>query len=171
MSNSNKNSNYENNIDISYDYIEKSLKEVQDINNHTNTQIGVLIGFNFTFIRFFLNELPSSLIDGNLACYSCLILKLLAYSFSFASILFCFFALYQNIIYGIIKPDVLLKNCDRVSHWELKLAIMDTWQEKLEKCLELTESKKQLFNQAIALILVSGLMVVLDEFIAFIFYN
>ena len=56
---------YESNISLSYEYLEKSIKEIQDIINNTNTQLGVLIGFNLTFVRFFLSEVPDKVVDLN----------------------------------------------------------------------------------------------------------
>ncbi|MEL4895035.1 hypothetical protein [Crocosphaera sp. Alani8] len=139
---------YQNNINLSYDYIEKSLKEVQDIKNTINTELGLLIGFNFTFIRFFLNELPNEIINSNpVLCHSCLVLKIFAYVFSIASIIFCFFGLYKTVTYYIIPPKLLLENCDRVPNEELRLAVIDTWQKKLESFNQINQQKKQIFNR------------------------
>lgn len=169
--NSNSNSDYDDNIALSYDYVEKSLKEVQDINNNTNTQLGLLIGFNFTFIRFFINELPDRIInDDYLACNSCLLLKIFAYSLSIISILFCFSGLYKTIKYYIVPPNLLIENCDQVPPQELKLAIIDTFQEKLQYFKELIKHKKIILNRSIILLLMSGLMAAIDEIIAYIFY-
>ena len=170
ISNADANQDYQNNINLSYDYIEKSLKEVQDIDRDINTQLGLLIGFNFTFIRFFLNDLPSIFTDDSLSCNSCLIFKILAYTFSFASIIFCFLGLYKTIKYYLVPPHLLIENCDKVPNYELKLAILDTWQDKLKSFIQLTKQKKQLLNRAIAILLISGLMAILDELIASIFY-
>ena len=52
------NQEYKVNVDLSYDYIEKSIKEIQNKSNNINTELGLLIGFNLTFIRFFVAELP-----------------------------------------------------------------------------------------------------------------
>ena len=168
-SNTNVNQDYQNNINLSYDYIEKSLKDIKESDRDINTQLGLLIGFNFTFIRFFINDLPSMLKDDSLSCNSCLILKILAYTFSFASIIFCFLGLYKTIKYYIIPPHLLLENCDKVPNYELRLAILDTWEEKLKNFTELTKQKKQLLNKAIALLLVSGLMAIFDDLIVSIF--
>ena len=162
---------YEANIALSYDYTEKSLKEVQDLNNNTNAQLGLLIGFNFTFIRFFINELPNRIIDLNsLSCNSCLLFKILAYTFSIASIVFCSFGLYKTIKYYIIPPELLIENCDRVTNQELKLAIIDTWQDKLEDFKEITQQKKQVLNRSIIFLLMSGLMSIIDKIIATTLY-
>lgn len=73
---------YETNISLSYEYIEKSIQEIKDIINNTNTQLGVLIGFNFTFIRFFINDLPDKVVSPHsLVSNSYLLFKLLAYGF------------------------------------------------------------------------------------------
>lgn len=162
---------YEANLALSYEYIEKSLKEVQDINNSINTQLGLLIGFNFTFIRFFLSDLPDRNIDSNsLPCNSCLVLKLLAFGFAIASISWCLLGLYKTIKFYIIPPKLLIENCDRVSSQELKLAIIDTWQEKLESFQASNSYKKQLVNRSIFLLLLSGVMVILDKLVASILY-
>lgn len=162
---------YENNIDLSYEYIEKSIKEVQDASNHINTQLGLLIGFNLTFTRFFINGLPDRTYNLDfLPCNSCWLFKILAYIFSVASIILCFTGLYKTIDYNIIKPNVLVKNCDRAPNVELKLAIIDTWNEKLEKFINLAEQKKELLNYSIILLLFSGLIAALDKIIADILY-
>ncbi|MGK7896967.1 MAG: hypothetical protein AB4372_25970, partial [Xenococcus sp. (in: cyanobacteria)] len=54
---------YKANLDLSYDYIEKSIKEIQSKSNNINTELGLLIGFNLTFIRFFISELPGNVYD------------------------------------------------------------------------------------------------------------
>lgn len=168
----NSNSDYGDNVALSYDYIEKSLKEVQDINNNTNTQLGLLIGFNFTFIRFFINELPGKIINGDsLPCNSYLLFKTIAYELSFVSILFCFLGLYKTIEYYIIPSNLLIKNCDKVSTEELKLAIIDTLQDKLEHFKELIKQKKVILNRSIILLLVSGIIAVIDMIIAYAFYE
>ena len=105
---------YEANVASSYEYIEKSIKEIQDTSNHTNTQLGLLIGFNFTFIRFFLSELPdNSIAINSWFCNYCLILKLSAYLFSGMSIFCCFRGLYRNIEYFIIPPNILIDGCSK----------------------------------------------------------
>ena len=163
---------YEENVALSYDYTEKSLKEVQDINNNTNAQLGLLIGFNFTFIRFFINDLPGRIIDlDSWFCNSCLLFKILAYSFSITSIILCLFGLYKTVKYFIIPPDILLENSDQVTNQELKLAILDTWIDKLKDFKDITQQKKQILNRAIILLLVSGLMAIMDEIIATTFYS
>ncbi|MGL5940718.1 MAG: hypothetical protein ACRC2S_10065 [Waterburya sp.] len=162
---------YENNIALSYEYAEKSIKEVQDASNHINTQLGLLIGFNLTFIRFFINNLPNRIVNSDcLPCNSCWLLKILAYVFSVASIILCLVALYKTIEYSFIKLNVLVENCDRISNLELKLAILDTWDEKLGDFIKLAKQKKQLFNYSIILLLLSGLIAALNEIIATVFY-
>jgi hypothetical protein len=165
------NEEYKTNVDLSYEYIEKSIKEVQDISNHTNTQLGLLIGFNFTFIRFFLSELPDKTIDLEyLPCNSCLLLTITAYIFAIASIFSGFLGLYKNIEYYIVSPNLLIQSCDRFPNIELKLAIIDTWQEKLNEFIKLVKQKKDFLNYSIILLLSSGLMAALDEIVVYIFY-
>ncbi|MEN9519055.1 MAG: hypothetical protein RLZZ381_1643 [Cyanobacteriota bacterium] len=162
---------YEANITLSYEYTEKSIKEIQDANNYINTQLGLLIGFNLTFIRFFLNSLPNSTYSlDSLPCNSCWLLKLLAYGFSITSIVSCFLGLYKTIDYYIIKPNILVQNCDRTSKIELKLAILDTWKIKLDNFIELIKYKKRLFNYSIVFLGISGLMGILDKIIISTFY-
>lgn len=166
--------NYETNIELSYDYLEKAIKEVQDVINNNNTQLGILIGFNFTFIRFFINELPTRVVVNENSyfgfCNSCLLLRILAYLFSVSSIIYSLVGLYQTTDLKIIKPDVLRQNCDRVLNWELKLAIFDQLKDKLENFRKLARQKKQILNRSILLLLASGLMAIIDEIIAAIFY-
>ena len=161
---------YEINITLSYEYVEKSIQEVKDIINNTNTQLGVLIGFNFTFIRFFINDLPNRLVVSNsLLCNSCLLFKLLAYGFSVISIILGLIGLYQTVELKIIKPDSLISECDKVLNWELKLAIIDRWEKKLKDFEKLNKLKKKLLNYSIILLVFSGLFAVIDYALAFFF--
>lgn len=106
----------------------------------------------------------------SLPCNSCLVLKLLAFGFAIASISWCLLGLYKTIKFYIIPPNLLIENCDRVSSQELKLAIIDTWQEKLENFQVSNSYKKQLFNHSIFLLLLSGVMVILDKLLASLLY-
>ncbi|MEM8672938.1 MAG: hypothetical protein AAGF83_03540 [Cyanobacteria bacterium P01_G01_bin.67] len=88
---------YKANLQLSYDYLEKSIKEIQDVINNTNSQSGILVGFNLTFIRFFINELPGKIIVAeDLFCHSCLLLKILTYGLAISSIIFALLGLYQT---------------------------------------------------------------------------
>lgn len=157
---------YEANVALSYEYVEKSIKEIQDISNQTNTQLGLLIGFNFTFMRFFLSELPdNSVAINSLFCYSCLILKLSAYIFASVSIFCCFRGLYRNIEYYIIPPNILIDECRESSTTGLKLGILNTWNKKLEQFIQLTKRKKELLNLSIRFLAVSGSLAIIDYLI------
>ena len=159
---------YETNITLSYEYVEKSIQEVKDIINNTNTQLGVLIGFNFTFIRFFINDLPNRIVSYHgLFCNSCILFKILAYGFSFVSIILGLIGLYQTVELKIIKPNSLINECDQVFNWELKLAIIDKCQQKLEDFEKLNKLKKKLLNYSIILLGISGLFAVMDYALAF----
>ncbi|HHP7231645.1 MAG TPA: hypothetical protein ACFCUY_12405 [Xenococcaceae cyanobacterium] len=164
---------YESNVSLSYEYLEKSIKEIQDIINNTNTQLGVLIGFNFTFVRFFLNEISGKVTDLNgITCNACLWFRVLAYLFSFVSIILSFIGLYQTIEWEIIEPDFLIElieECDRVFSWELKLTIIESWQDKLNDFKQLADVKKKLFNYSIFCLVISVLLTIYNRFIGFIF--
>ncbi len=159
------------NVSLSYEYYEKSLQELRDTSNTTNTQLGLLIGFNLTFIRFFLNELPdNSHLIGCLHCHSCLVLKLLAYLFAGASIFLCFRGLYISTgEYLVIPPDILLSQCDRTSNTAFKLGIIKTWQEKLKDFLDLSKQKKKLLKLSIWQLAVAIAFAIADQGIAFFF--
>ncbi|MEY2833860.1 MAG: hypothetical protein RLZZ574_3119 [Cyanobacteriota bacterium] len=86
------------------------------------------------------------------------------------SIISCFLELYKTIDYYIIKPNILVQNCDRASNIELKLAILDTWNIKLDNFIELVKYKKQLFNYSIVFLVISGLIGTLDKIIVSTFY-
>ena len=162
---------YENNVSLSYKYLEKSIKEIQDIINNTNTQLGVLIGFNFTFVRFFLHEISGKVTNLNgITCNACLWFKVLAYFFSFVSIILSFIGLYQTIEWEILEPGFLIEECDRVFNWELKLTIIESWQNKLKDFKQLADVKKKLFNYSIFCLVISVLLTIYDRFIGSIFY-
>lgn len=159
---------YEANVALSYEYIEKSIQEIQDISNYTNTQLGLLIGFNFTFMRFFLSDLPDNSVTINSwFCYSCLILKLSTYIVSGVSIFCSFKGLYKNIEYYIIPPNILINECRESSTTGLKLGILNTWNKKLEQFIQLTKQKKELLNLSIRFLGASGSLAIIDYFIAY----
>ena len=161
---------YSKNIALSYEYTEKSIKEVQDIINNTNTQLGVLIGFNFTFIRFFLSELPGRAIaDSCLLCNSCILLKYLAYSLAIVSIFISLAGLYQTVEFQIINPSALINRCDKASSGELKLAILDLWQNKLNEFKKLAQIKKKRFNLSIACLILSSFTAIVEKIIITVF--
>ena len=159
------------NVSLSYEYYEKSLQELRDTSNNTNTQLGLLIGFNLTFIRFFFNELPdNSYLIGCLHCHSCLVLKLFAYLFAGASVVLCLRGLYISTkAYLVIPPDLLVSQCDLVSNTAFKLGIIKTWQEKLKDFLSLSKQKKKLLNFSIWLFLVAIAFAIIDQGIAILF--
>ncbi|MEM8723772.1 MAG: hypothetical protein AAGE84_31590 [Cyanobacteria bacterium P01_G01_bin.39] len=160
---------YEANITLCYEYIEKSLKEMQDLSNHTNTQLGLLIGFNFTFIRFFISVLPDNSIPiDSLPCNSCLLLKLLAYLLAAISIFCCFRGLYRSIEYFVIPANLLIDKCSESSTIGLKRGILRTWNKKLEQFVKLNKQKKELLNKSIILIAILGSFAVIDYAIAFL---
>ena len=168
---SSKDEEYKANVDLSYDYIEKSIKEIQSKSNNTNTELGLLIGFNLTFIRFFISELPERICTLDcLPCNSCLLLKILAYIFAVASIICCFFGLYTRTSYKIISPNFFIENCNKTSHVKFKLAIMKTWQNKFENFRISKKKKKDLFNYSLFFLVLSGLMAAIDGIIAYVFY-
>ncbi len=157
---------YKANLDLSYDYIEKSIKEIQSKSNNINTELGLLIGVNLTFIRFFISELPGNVYNLDfLPCNSCLILKIFAYIFAIASIACCFWGLYTRATYSILPPNILIKKCDEVPSLEFKLAIMKTLQDKFDSFITLTKKKKDLFNYSLFLFLFSGLIAAIDSII------
>ncbi len=162
---------YKANLDLSYDYIEKSINEIQNKSNNINTEFGLLIGFNLTFIRFFVSELPNRIYNLDfLPCNSCLILKILAYILAFISIICCLLGLFTRANYFILPPNLLINNCDEVPSLEFKLAIMKTWQEKFDSFLALTKKKKDLLDKSLFLFLSSGLIAALDSIIVSIYY-
>ncbi|MEM9275733.1 MAG: hypothetical protein AAGA80_22665 [Cyanobacteria bacterium P01_F01_bin.143] len=155
---------YKANVDLSYEYIAKSIKEIQDKSNNINTELGLLIGFNLTFIRFFISELPDKVYDLDFLPYNyCLKLKIFAYVFSIASIACCFWGLYTRAKYLILPPNLLIEKCDEVPSLEFKLAIMKTWQDKFNSFITLTKRKKDLFNYSLFLFLFSALIAALDS--------
>ncbi len=103
-------------------------------------------------------------------CNYCLLFKVLAYGFSISSIVLSFVGLYETIDLKIIKPGRLIEECDRVPNWELKLAIIDKWEDKLANFEKLNKLKKKLFNFSIILLLSSGLMAAINKIIASILY-
>ncbi len=161
---------YEANVSLTYDYVAKSIKEIQDVSDSINNKFLLLATFNLTYVRFFLSGLPEldNYIDS-LLCNSCLLLKILAYIFSACSIVFCFIGLYSNTEYFIITPDLLIDECDRTTTIGLKLAIINTQTKKLESFIKLAEQKKKFFNYSMILFMVSGLMAIMDIFIDFVF--
>ncbi len=162
--------NYEANVSLTYDYVEKSINEVQDVSDNVNNKFLLLATFNLTYIRFFLSGLPElNNYINSLPCNSCLLLKILTYVFSACSIVSCFVGLYSTTEYFIISPKLLITECDRTTSIGLKLAIIENQTDKLESFIKLSERKKKFFNYAMILFVLSGLMALIDILIDFIF--
>lgn len=163
---------YEVNVSLTYDYVEKSIKEIQDVSNSINNKFLLLATFNLTYIRFFLKGLPelNNYIDS-LLCNSCLLLKILAYIFSICSIIYCFVGLYSNTEYFIVPPNLLINECDHTNTIGLKLGIIETQTNKLESFIKLAKQKKIFFNYSMILFVLSGLMAIMDILIDFTFNN
>jgi hypothetical protein len=161
---------YEQNVSLTYDYVEKSIKEIQDVSDNVNNKFLLLATFNLTYIRFFLSDLPQiKNYINSLPCNSCLWLKILAYIFSAGSIFYCFVGLYSTTEYFIISPKLLITECDRTTYIGLKLAIIETQTDKLESFIKLAERKKKIFNYSMILVVLSALMAAMDISIDFIF--
>ena len=71
----------------------------------------------------------------------------------------------------IITSELLIPECDLVPETELRLAIMDVWEEKLEKLIEVSEQKKKFLNRSILFLGLSGLMVIFDRLINAVFIS
>ncbi|MEL6439816.1 MAG: hypothetical protein AAFQ80_11250 [Cyanobacteria bacterium J06621_8] len=156
---------YEANVSLTYDYIEKSIKEIQDTSNNINNKFLLLATFNLTYIRFFLSGLPKAGNHINYIDFSSydfyLFLKIIAYVFSVCSIALCFVGLYSNTEYFLIPPKLLVNECDRTSIIGLKLAIIETQTEKIESFITLAEQKKKFFNYSMILFMLSALMAII----------
>ena len=83
----------------------------------------------------------------------------------------CLLGLYKTVKYFIVPPEIFLRNCDKVTNKELKLAIIDTWIDKLKNFKDITQQKKRILNRSIILLLVSGLIAIMDEIVATAFYS
>ena len=74
------------------------------------------------------------------------------------------------IEWEIIRPDFLLENCDRVFNWELKLTIIESWQDNLNDFKQLADAKKKLFNYSIICLVISVVLTIYNRFISSFFY-
>lgn len=75
-----------------------------------------------------------------------------------------------NHLCQIIPPNLLIENCDRVPNQELRLAIIDVWQDKLKLLVEVAQERKDILKRSITLLLISGTMAILSKTIAAVFY-
>ena len=80
-----------------------------------------------------------------------------------------FLGLYQTVEWEIIEPDFFIKESNRVFNWELKLTIIESWQDKLKDFKQLSDVKKKLFNYAIFCLVISGLLTMYNRFIGSFF--
>ena len=78
--------------------------------------------------------------------------------------------LYINQLNGkLLSQTFFIEKRDRVLNWELKLTIIETWQDKLNDFTQLADVKKKLFNYSIFCLVVSVLLTIYNRFIGSVF--
>ena len=175
-----KNKDYDHNIALIYDYVEKSIDIVRNNISAVTNKLGLLAGIEITLMRLFLADLPSpsfsDLISKDidiLPCYSCFTFKILAYILSITSITICLWEGY--ITQGtklIIEPHLLLREARKGTITQYKEAMInDIWKHTLEKAFQLLEKRSKALKNAIILLAISMTFGVLNIIIHFIFYT
>ncbi|MGB5595364.1 MAG: hypothetical protein WBM32_12745 [Crocosphaera sp.] len=178
--NSSPNNFYDDNIALIYDYVEKSLdilgKNISDVTN----KLGLLAGIEVTLMRFFLADLPSpsfsDMMSNNikiLPCYSCFILKILAYIFIITSIIICLWEGYlTQPIRLVIPPKQLLEQAKEGTITQYKEAIINNiWKYSLEEANQLLGRRSKALRKAIISLFMSMIFAGLGIIIHFVFYT
>ncbi|MEO8890491.1 MAG: hypothetical protein ABI417_02980 [Coleofasciculaceae cyanobacterium] len=162
---------YKANIALSYEYLNKSVTEIKSNIDNINTKLGLIVGFNATFIRF-SSGLPdqtanlASGVDDYLVCYSCLILKIFFCIFLSLSIGTATWGLFPVKAITTLTPKQLLENANRASENDYKLSIIYFWEKIMPDLLKIREKKSTRLRYSIVLFAVSASLSALDVIIA-----
>jgi hypothetical protein len=165
---------YKANIALSYEYLDKSVTEVKSNIDSINTRLGLIVGFDATFIRF-SSGLPdktatiASVADDFLACYSCLILKIIFCVCLSISIGVAVWGLFPVKVSTTLTPKQLLDNASLASENDYKLAIIYFWSKIIPELLKVRDKKSSRLRYAIGLFAVAASISALDVVIASVF--
>jgi hypothetical protein len=166
------NHDYESNIALTYEYLEKSITAAKSNIDSINTRLGLLIGFSATLIRF-SSGLPDKLsvdfysLKGELlGCNSCLLLQVLCCIFLVISIIVSLWGLSPITVKTNLTPQQLLENAGLASKNDYKLAIIHFWEKILPKIMEVVEKKSSRLRCAIVLFGIAASLSALDIIIA-----
>jgi hypothetical protein len=145
---STSNDNSDSKIPLIYEYVEKSITAIRSNLDALNTKLGLMIGFNATFIRF-SPGLPDKSSLASMSCYSCLVLKVLSCAFLLVSIGICLWGLSPESVPAFLKPKRLLEEAKKGSKEDYQIAIIDFWDEEMENLYEIKEKKSERLKCAI----------------------
>lgn len=165
---------YKANIALSYEYLNKSVTEVKSNIDSINTRLGLIVGFDATFIRF-SSGLPdqtatlASVADNFLVCYSCLILKILFCICLSISLGIAVWGLFPVKVSTTLTPKQLLNNANLASENDYKLAIIYFWDKIIPELLKIRDKKSTRLRYAIGLFAVAASVSALDVIIASVF--
>jgi hypothetical protein len=166
------NNDYESNIALTYEYLEKSITTAKSNIDSINTRLGLLIGFNATLIRF-SSGLPDkssvnfySLQGEPLGCNSCLILQVICCIFLVISIIVSLWGLSPITVKTTLTPQQLLKNAGLAAKNDYKLAIIYFWEKILPEIMKVVDKKSSRLRCAIVLFGIAACLSALDIMIA-----
>ncbi len=166
-------------LETKTDDISQKLKEFdilrKNISDVTN-KLGLLAGVEVTLIRFFLADLPSlsysDMMSKNitiLPCYSCFIIKILAYISIIISITICLWQGYlTKSIPLVIKPEKLLIQAKKGTITQYKEAIINNiWKYSIHEATKLLDIRSKALRQAITLLAILMIFAGIDIIIHF----
>ncbi len=165
---------YKANIALSYEYLNKSVTEIKSNIDSINTKLGLIVGFNATFIRF-SSGLPNqtanlaSGVDNYLVCYSCLILKIFFCIFLSLSMGIAVWGLFPVKVITTLTPTQLLEKAKLASENDYKLAIIYLWEKIMPDLLKIRDEKSTRLRWSLVLFAVAVSLSVLDVIIASIY--
>jgi len=139
------------NIKLIYGYTEYRLKLANDSLNALNTKLGSIIAFSGAAIGFSIN-LPNKgfgVVDGQLICYSCLVLKILVCLCLVISICISMMGFYPKAGGGMTPPRLLMSENYYNSEEDCRLVITKTWLDTLDEFESMRDTKAEYVKKAI----------------------
>ncbi|MEN9222993.1 MAG: hypothetical protein Q6M04_11205 [Thermostichus sp. BF3_bins_97] len=155
-------------IDLIFKNAQQSIKELDDSSNTLNTKLSAVTGFSIILIKF-VGDLPdqSLIVDANLHCYSCLLLKILSLILLVASTLISLRALLPKEGNNkIISPAEQAEKCLTLSEDEYKLLFIERYDQDIESLVELRDWKARRLNWSGEALVASAVFSALDIFLA-----
>jgi hypothetical protein len=147
-------------LKLIYEDAENSLKILREDINALNIRLGVLLGFNATFIRIAM-DLPAQS-PCSIACYSCLLLKTLTFVSVATSVAFSLWGIHPKPVQVIIFPTIQLEKSCEASEELFRERVIEARDKIIHNLLEVVDTKAERFKLALNLLAVAVILAVID---------
>ena len=143
-------------LKLIYDDAENSLKSLKEDVNAFNTRLGVLLGFNATFVRLAM-DLPAQP-----SCFSCLVLKFLTLAFVVGSIALSLIGIYPKGMPIVISPKSQIQKSLGASEKDFREGVIEIRDSMIRDFAQQVGKKAKKFKQALTCLGLAAAMAAVD---------